>query len=374
MASTLKVDTITTPDGTGNITFSRPIVGNLTAQKNVIINGDLNIWQRGTSFAAAANNTRIADRFTFFKGGSMVHTISRDTDVPTVAESGYLSNYSLKADCTTASGGIGAADYCLVAYRMEGYDFAPLAQKPMTISFWHKHTKTGTYCVSLNNSGGDRSYVTEYTQTTTDTWEKATVVIPASPSAGTWNYTTSIGVQIQFVMAAGTNYQMTPDAWTAANNFGTSSLVDATDSTSNNCMFAQVQVEAGSVATDFEVKNHADELARCQRYFCKSYNQDTDPETGTETSAVQGGDAYDNTSTHISRISITFPVTMRTTPSIIGYDVVSGTSGYWTQDSTNNDVAVAFSHIGERGCTARSTLTSTPNSRVAGHYTASAEL
>jgi len=239
----------------------------ISAQKNIIINGDFNIWQRGTSFAAPANSTYHADRFVYFKGGSMVHTISRDTDIPTVAESGHLSNYSVKADCTTASGGIGAADYCMIAYRVEGHDFRYLAQKAMTLSFWHKHTKTGTHCVGLSNSGNDRSYVTEYTQTTTDTWEKATVVIPASPSAGTWNYTTSIGVQIQFVMAAGTNYQMTPDAWTAANNFGTSSQVDATDSTSNNFRIAQVQLEAGSVATDFEIRNHATELAMCQRYY-----------------------------------------------------------------------------------------------------------
>jgi len=375
MASTLKVDTITTPDGTGNITFSRPIVGNLTAQKNIIINGDFNIWQRGTSFAPMVQYKVGADRWRYQKAsGTAVHTISRDTDVPTVAESGHLSNYSMKIDCTTADASIATSDQYRMLYVVEGYDFAPLAQKALTLSFWHKHTKTGVYCVSFTNNGSDRCYITEYTQSVTDTWEKATLNFDASPSGGTWDYTTSKGITIDFSIAMGTDYHATADTWNSSNDFATSNQVNACDSTSNNFMLAQVQLEAGSVATDFEVKNHADELARCQRYFCKSYNQDTDPETGTETSAVQGGDAYDNTSTHISRISITFPVTMRTTPSIIGYDVVSGTSGYWTQDSTNNDVAVAFSQIGERGCTARSTLTSTPNSRVAGHYTAAAEL
>ncbi len=120
MASTLKVDTITTPDGTGNITFSRPIVGNLTAQKNLIINGDFDIWQRGTSFAAAANATFTADRWKYIKTGTMVHTISRSTDVPTVAESGHLSNYSLLADCTTVDSSADATDRCGMRYNMKG--------------------------------------------------------------------------------------------------------------------------------------------------------------------------------------------------------------------------------------------------------------
>ena len=267
MASTLKVDTITTPDGTGDITFSRPIVGNLTAQKNIIINGDFDIWQRGTSFAAAAHRDYIADRWSYSKVGAMVHTISRDTDVPTVAESGHLSSYSMKIDCTTVDSSMATGDICALQYRMEGYDWKYIAQQAITLSFWHKHTKTGTYCIAIKNSGADKSWVQEYTQTTTNTWEKATLTIDASPSAGTWNYTNGVGVFLCFTLAAGATYQGTTDTWNSANNDATSSQVNACDNTANNFMLSQVQLEAGSVATDFEVKNHADELARCQRYF-----------------------------------------------------------------------------------------------------------
>jgi len=267
MASTLKVDTITTPDGTGDITFSRPIVGNLTAQKNIIINGDFDIWQRGTSFAAAANGTRIADRWRYLKSGAMVHTISRDTDVPTVAESGHLSNYSLKVDCTTIDSSIAAGDYSYIEQRVEGYNFKYLAQKAMKLSFWHKHTKTGTYCVGYLNSAGDRSYVTEYTQSVTDTWEKAEMDITASPSGGTWDYTNGIGLKVYFSIATGSTFHGTADTWESAEDYGSSNQVNACDNAANNFMLSQVQLEAGSVATDFEIRDYATELTMCQRYF-----------------------------------------------------------------------------------------------------------
>ena len=239
----------------------------ISAQRNLIINGDFDIWQRGTSFAAAANGTRIADRWRYLKSGAMVHTISRDTDVPTVAESGHLSNYSLKVDCTTIDSSIASGDYSYIEQRVEGYNFKYLAQKAMKLSFWHKHTKTGTYCVGYLNSAGDRSYVTEYTQSVTDTWEKAEMDITASPSGGTWDYTNGIGLKVYFSIATGSSFHGTADTWESAEDYGSSSQVNACDNAANNFMLAQVQLEAGSVATDFEIRNHATELAMCQRYF-----------------------------------------------------------------------------------------------------------
>ena len=294
MASTLKIDTITTPDGTGNITVSRPLSGsgasltslpaaNLTgtlpaidgssltgisAQKNLIINGDFDIWQRGTSFAAIGSGDLSADRWKWrIATGDSVHTVSRSTDVPTVAESGHLSSYSFLVDCTTVDASVAANALTKIRYYVEGYNFRSLAQQPMTLSFWHKHTKTGTYCVGFKNTGADQTYASEYTQSVTDTWEKAVINIAASPSAGTWDYTNGRGLELGFVIVAGTDSHITADAWSATNDECTSNQVNATDSTSNNMMFSQVQLEPGSTATDFEIRDHATELAMCQRYF-----------------------------------------------------------------------------------------------------------
>ncbi len=248
MASTLKIDTITTPDGTGNITVSRPLSGsgasltslpaaNLTgtlpaingssltgisAQKNIIINGDFNIWQRGTSFPAFPDGNYHADRWHTSETGTAVCTISRSTDVPTVAESGHLSNYSILFDVTTIDSSITGSDLYWMDQRIEGYNFQSIAQQEFTLSFWHKHTKTGTYCVSFRNSAQNRSYIAEYTQTTTDTWEKAEITVSASPSAGTWDYTNGTGLFVSFFLMAGPDKQTTADTWQTGNYYATS--------------------------------------------------------------------------------------------------------------------------------------------------------
>jgi hypothetical protein len=235
--------------------------------KNAIINGAFDIWQRGTSFAAIANSAFSADRWRHQDNSEVVHTESRSTDVPTVAQAGVLANYSLLIDCTTADSSIGAAQYAGTSHNVEGYNWRKFAQRDLTLSFWVKATKTGTYCVSFRNSGSDRSYVAEYTVGAAGTWEKKTINIPASPSAGTWDYTTGTGLQIWFTLAVGSDYQTTAGAWTTGNYLGTANHVNACDSTSNDFRLALVQLEVGDVATDFEIVDHALEFWRCMRYY-----------------------------------------------------------------------------------------------------------
>jgi len=131
-------------------------------QPNPIINGNMDIWQRGTSFAAPANATYFADRWRIAYSTTGVVTASRSTSVPTVAESGVLFNYSLDLDVTTADAAIAAGDYCALQQSIEGFNWRHFAQRDVTLSFWVYATKTGTHCISISNSGLDRSYVAEY--------------------------------------------------------------------------------------------------------------------------------------------------------------------------------------------------------------------
>jgi hypothetical protein len=245
-------------------------IASVSANKNIVINGDFNIWQRGTSFATIADGTYTADRWVYGKVGSMVHTVSRSTDVPTVAEAGRLFNYSLLIDCTTVDASIASGDVCGIEHKIEGYNFLPLAQKIITLSFWVKATKTGIYCASFrNNRSGtpDRSYIGEYTINSSNTWEYKTITIAASPSAGTWNYTDSNGLSLTFVLAAGSTFQTTANAWQTGNFFATANQVNATDSDSNDFRIAGVQLEKGSFATPFEQRTTQEELDLCLRYF-----------------------------------------------------------------------------------------------------------
>jgi len=243
-------------------------LADLFSNKNVIINGDFNIWQRATSFTSFADGAYCADRWTYYKSGTMVHDVSRSTDVPSFAQAGRLFNYSLLIDCQTIDSSIGASDFCVIQQRVEGYNWLPLAQKPVTLSFWVKATKNGKYCASLGNgSPFDKAIVKEFTINTSDTWEYKTITFPASPASGTWDFTNNIGIRMSICLAAGSSYQTTPDVWQNANYFATSNQVNACDSASNNFRLCGVQLEAGSVATPFEQRSYQHELMLCQRYY-----------------------------------------------------------------------------------------------------------
>ncbi len=340
----------------------------LFSNKNVIINGDFNIWQRATSFSSVADNTYTADRFVYFKSGAMVHDISRSTDVPTAAQAGRLFNYSLLIDCTTADGSIAAGDFALLGYRIEGYNWLPLAQKIFTFSFWVKATKTGIYCVSFRNSGDDRSYVAEYTVNTTDTWEFKTITVTASPSAGTWDYTTGKGLVVDFILTTGSTYQTTANTWQTGAYFGTSNQVIATDSTSNNFRITGIQLEAGSVATPFEQRSIQQEIQLCKRYYQKSYDIDVNPATvtdiGTSGLARSPSTSYDH--------SARFQVPMRAAPTITSYSPTTGASGKCRQFDSATDLTLNQGNIGKDSFYVFATCTA--NNLVGFQYVASAEL
>ena len=256
---------------------------------NAIINGDFNIWQRDTSFPAIADGTFTADRWKYQKSGTMVHTVSQSTDVPTVAQAGRLFNYSLKVDCTTADNSIAAGDYCLISTPIEGYNFLPLAQKPTTFGIWVKATKLGVYGVFLVNSGQDRSFVSEITINSSNTWEYKTVSILASTSSGIWNYTNGLGINLGICLAAGSTRQTTSGSWNNGDFYTTSNQVNGCDSASNDFYICGVQLEAGSVATQFEQRSIGQELLLCQRYFEILGGQNTNEAlcTGYASSTVQ---------------------------------------------------------------------------------------
>jgi hypothetical protein len=273
--------------------------------KNKIINGDMQIWQRGTSFAAVATSTYTADRWRYAKVGAMVHTVSQSALFPTVAEAGTYFGNSLQLQLTTPDTSIAAGDFAFIAQRIEGYNFRSLAQRSFILSFWVRATLTGTYCVSFVNSGGDRSYVAEYTINTTDTWEKKTIQVTASPSAGTWDYTNGVGLEVRFALAAGTTFQTTADSWQTGNFFATSNQVNGVNTGATNFYLTGVQVEVGTIATPFENRLYGTELALCQRYY----------ETGVYSNTM----GVSNTVIVASYFSwASFKVTKRSTPSITG--------------------------------------------------------
>jgi hypothetical protein len=344
-------------------------------RKNLVIGGNfqINPWQRGTSFTSVADQTYTADRWQWWQSGAGVVDISRGTSGPTVAQAGIYADNHLVIDVTTADATIGAGDYYQIQYIIEGYDFTNIAQRPFVISFWHAHTKTGTYTVAIQNSGQDRSYIMEYTQNAASAWEKTTLTLENTPSAGTWNYTTATGLMVWFTVAAGTDIHGAANSWISTNDRSTSNQVNAMDSASNFMRFNLVQIEEGRQATDFERRTFEEELLLCQRYYEKSYDVSTSPGTSTATSMVVSGAGA--TATDYVNVSVGFQVDKRTAPTVTIYDRAgnSGKATYYNNGVATDNKSVNSSGIGEKRFVAESDNSSTKN--IMGvHFKADAEL
>lgn len=288
------------------------ITASLGGFRNKLIGGDFttNPWQRGTSFTAPASASYTADRWLLINTSAAVADVLKTADAPTAAQVGTYTAHCLHVDITTADASIAAGDVYSVRQLVEGlnaasFGFGQAGTRYVTLSFWHKHTKAGTYCVSFRNSASNRSYVSEYVQDASDTWEKAVITIPVD-TTGTWLYDSGIGLRFDFLLAAGSTFQTTEGSWQAGNFFATANQVNALDNVANNFKIALVQLEAGSTATPFETRSVGQELALCQRYYYR-----INAVSGAATETWLTGSAQTTT---IANFNAVFPHQMRSAP------------------------------------------------------------
>jgi hypothetical protein len=263
------VSTIAAVDVIDNRLFSytQRSLAEALAIENPIVNGGMAIWNDGTSLAAIADGTYAAEMWRYGKVGAVVHTVSQSTDVPAVSESVELESYSTKLDVTTVDSSIAAGDYCIYEQRIEGQRFRPLAQRSFTLPFWIKSPKVGVHCVAFVNSGGDRSCVTQVFVEVANTWQLCWVHVPASPVAGTWDYTNGIGLRVVFALSCGSTFQTgAPGTWQTGLFYGTSRQVNTTDNAANDLYLAAVgRMSRGGLALPFSP--HKDEELLSKRYY-----------------------------------------------------------------------------------------------------------
>ena len=246
--------------------------------RNKIIGGDFNTnpWQRGTSFNFTDNaNEYTADRFKVTKSGFFALDVLRTLDHPLFSATGIPSFYCLHVNVTTANASLAPPDYATISQLIEGYNAAPfgfghLGTRHVTLSFWVKATKTGTYCVSFGNYNSSRTYVAEYVVNASNAWEKKIITIPVD-TGGVWDYTTQNGLGVHFAIAVGQSYQApAANTWNYGKYLATSNQVNGVDSIDNDFKLAFIQLEAGSAATAFEQRNASIEHILCQRYYERS--------------------------------------------------------------------------------------------------------
>ena len=324
----------------------------------LIINGDMAIAQRGTSATTIGNGNsgyHVCDRWRFSEVGSPggEFTISQSTDVP--SNLGFKS--SLKFDVTTADTSLAANDLYRLEHRTEAQDMKVLnygssSAETSTLSFWVKSSKTGTYSFHIRQNDDLRGLTKTYTISSANTWEKKIINLPAD-TTGVIENDNGIGFQMYWNFATGTDFTgTTQTTWasTADGFVADGQAVNLLDSTSNDWYITGVQLEVGTFdsnsISDFQFEDAATSLARCQRYFEKTYNLDVDPGTGSNPVGRYQFFSYgfdDN-----ERFPIRYHTRKRAAPTIVAYSSADGTSGKASNGGGTN-YTVTSDSIGESG-------------------------
>lgn len=366
----------TTLTAATNVTF--PVSGTLVtadqaAAQNFLINGNFDLWQRGTSFVSPGDTAYLADRFAWNNSSTAVATISRSADVPTLTQSGFQSTYSILTHCSTLAAGLVGASVNLVQY-VEGYQWAQLKNRVVTLTFWVKATKTGTYCIAFQNGSGDRSYVVEYTVNATATWEKKTITATMNPVGGTDDFTNARGMKVMFTIAAGATYQATAGSWQSGDFRATSNQVNGVDSTSNDFRIAQTMLTLGASVSPFSRAggNYGQEVALCQRYFEKSYDVNVDP--GTAATSIGATLWLSSRSFNAEQVVDRYKVNKRNTATMAVsiYSTTTGTVSKVRDTSAAADVSASATSKGQTGHSV--TFTGNDGAVLAWHWTADSEL
>ena len=322
--STVKVNTI--QDSSGSVDLLNYANGSATGiavnsgRKNLIINGAMQVAQRGTS-GFTTHNTYTLDRWKVYENTvSGSFTVSQDTDAPANFKN------SLKFLVGTA-GTPSASSVSHIRYLIEGNDFARLGfgtsdAQTYTVSFWVKSSIAGTYCLGTLNNAENRSIAKEYTINSANTWEYKTITI-AGDTSGTYLTDNGKGIQLIWDLGSDSAFNQTVDTYSSTLDFKTSNQTTLISNAGATFYLTGVQLEVGSVATPFEHRSYGEELALCQRYYQRLTNEDG--------IATRFGIGNANSS---SAVDFRIPLTteMRTTPAFTSssgnIQISSGYLGY----------------------------------------------
>ena len=248
--------------------------------RNLIINGAMNVAQRGSS--ATTDGFGTVDRFQCLYDGTdeaptqAHHTLTSGDTGPW--EKGFRHSFQITNGNQTS--GAGAADSIAIFYEFEAQDIASSgwnytsSSSYITLSFWIKASVAQNYYGYVRSiDGTQRAYDFETGSLTADAWTYITKTIPGDSSLQ-FDYNTSLGFQVILYAFAGTNLTHSGRALnTWINNDDGTRTPDNTSTwyTTNDATFefTGFQLEVGSVATPFEHRSYAEDLVKCQRYYYK---------------------------------------------------------------------------------------------------------
>ena len=318
-------------------------------RKNLLLNGEMRINQRGNVTGVTGNQYGGPDRWKAMIASCGTWGISQDTDVP--LGQGFCK--SLKLDCEANRATLAAGSALSIAQYLEGFDVAHLAwgqpeAKDLTLSFWLKtdNNVTGTFVVCVRNHGGGRLFNRQVRVNREGGWNRYIVNIPADKGSA-FTYGNTKQLEIQFTFDSGSNAGGGASGgsmlhqWLAFHNAHTAVGCDLrlADSTGNNLWLTGVQLEAGNEPTTYDHRSYGEEFQLCRRYYQVLVDQ---AGTGSQKSF---GIACAFSSTSMHSVHPLIPP-MRTTPTI---DYTTGSNYYKayfnnTSDSYDSIALVGNSH------------------------------
>jgi hypothetical protein len=348
-----------------------------TGFKNRIINGDCRIDQRNAGASVTPFFVYTLDRWFAITSQTGKYTVQQNAGsvTPPAGFTNYLGITS------TSAYSVGSGDTFTMAQKIEGYNVADLGYgtanaSTTTLSFWVRSSLTGTFGGSLQNSDSSRSYPFSYTISSANTWEYKTVSI-AGDTSGTWLKTNGVGLIVQFGLGSGSTFNSgSANAWSSTNTNQPSGTVSVVGTSGATFYITGVMLEKGSTATSYDYRPYGTELALCQRYYEKSYDQTVVPNTVNASNGLQemGTSSYSN---NVVYNVIPFKVVKRTTPTVTPISIL-GVSGEWeygrsgasSTAATTTTVGVGHSSFVIRCNVGAAWVVAYLN----GHWTASAEL
>jgi len=318
--------------------------------RNLIINGAAQVAQRGTS-AVALTGYQSVDRYQLDFGGGTDENPSQEQGTVAAGTTPYTEGFRKTVKITNGNQTTSPASntdlYFQILYKLEGQDIANSgwnylsSSSNITLSFWVKSSVAQEFYFRLQTSDGNSyNYPMSTGSLSADTWTKVTKTIPGNSNL-TFDNDNGQSLNIEWVIYRGTGKTgsaATLNTWKVYDSSQRVPDVATSFYTTNNATFeiTGVQLEVGSVATDFEHRSFGQELALCERY-CQVI--------------AEGANRYFATSfaynTSLAIGCFTFKTKMRSQPSMVQ---TTGTNYYFlAQAGTIHHFTQfeALSHVGK---------------------------
>ena len=243
------------------------------SNRNLIINGAMQVAQRGTTSTATGYAT--VDRFTVARNGVSVTQSQESLSSGDPYDEGfrYFLRYTNTATNSSAQAFVEISQYIESQnVAQSGWNYKS-SSSYITTSFWVRSSLAGTYYVHYNNDDVTRFVHNKAFTLSANTWTKVTHSIPGDSSC-VFNDDNGRGLRVVIVPHYGTDYtdsSSQTDAWftRTTSNYSPDFAQNWSNSASATFDITGLQLEVGTVATPFEHRSYGDELARCQRYYEK---------------------------------------------------------------------------------------------------------